>query len=58
MVGRVRPPVHWALPNLAYHAWDDPTTRLIKAAEAQQLTLATPRPGEAVVVGGATPDVR
>lgn len=51
-------PVHWGLFNLAYHAWDDPIARLTQAAEAQQLTLATPRPGEAVVVGGATPDVR
>jgi L-ascorbate metabolism protein UlaG (beta-lactamase superfamily) len=51
-------PVHWGLFNLAYHAWDDPIARLTQAAEAQQLTLATPRPGEAVVVGGATHDVR
>ncbi len=51
-------PVHWGLFNLAYHAWDDPIARLTQAAAAHDLLVATPRPGEAVVVGAAVPDAR
>jgi L-ascorbate metabolism protein UlaG (beta-lactamase superfamily) len=39
-------PVHWATFNLAYHAWDDPIVRTLKAAQAQGLQVITPRPGE------------
>jgi len=51
-------PVHWGLFNLAYHAWDDPIARLTQAAAAHDLLVATPRPGEAMVVGWAVPETR
>jgi L-ascorbate metabolism protein UlaG (beta-lactamase superfamily) len=39
-------PVHWATFNLAYHAWDEPILRSVKAAQAQGVQIITPRPGE------------
>jgi L-ascorbate metabolism protein UlaG (beta-lactamase superfamily) len=56
--GGVLLPVHWGLFNLAYHAWDDPIIRLTAAADANGVQLATPRPGEAVVLGGTLPTAR
>ena len=41
-------PVHWGLFTLAYHAWDEPGERLVRAASAQGVSLALPRPGEPV----------
>lgn len=53
--GRTLLPVHWGLFNLAYHSWRDPIDRLMTAGAAQQITIATPRPGEAVTIGSALP---
>jgi len=44
-------PVHWATFNLAYHAWDEPILRSVKAAQAQGVQIITPRPGEMVEAG-------
>jgi len=49
--GGILLPVHWATFNLAYHAWDEPIVRTLRAAEAQQVRVVTPRVGEAVEVG-------
>lgn len=53
--GQLMLPVHWGTFNLAYHDWDDPIKRAVKAAVQAGAQLATPRPGERVVVGGAIP---
>lgn len=55
--GRLLLPVHWGTFNLAYHGWDEPIRRLVKAAEAAGVQVTTPRPGERVVVGGEVPSV-
>ncbi|MDO9373578.1 MAG: MBL fold metallo-hydrolase [Ferruginibacter sp.] len=41
-------PVHWAKFSLGNHAWDDPITRVTKAAINENLPLLTPQIGEAV----------
>ena len=53
--GRVMLGVHWATFNLAWHDWDAPIKRALAAAEQQGVTLATPRIGEALVIGQAVP---
>jgi L-ascorbate metabolism protein UlaG (beta-lactamase superfamily) len=44
-------PVHWATFNLAYHAWDEPILRSVKAAQAKGVQIVTPRPGEKFEAG-------
>ncbi|WP_370588810.1 MBL fold metallo-hydrolase [Pseudonocardia sp. C8] len=46
--GRVMLPVHWATFNLGFHPWDEPVERARKAAAAQDVVLALPRPGQRV----------
>ena len=44
-------PVHWATFNLAYHAWEEPIVRSVAAAQAQGVSIVTPRPGEQFEAG-------
>ena len=44
--GEVLLPVHWGLFNLAYHGWTEPIERVLVAAEAAQIEVVAPRPGE------------
>lgn len=44
-------PVHWGTFNLAFHDWDGPIKRAVRAAEEQNVDLVTPRIGEVVIVG-------
>ena len=41
-------PVHWGTFNLAFHAWDEPIRRAVKAAAARGAELATPRIGQMI----------
>ena len=41
-------PVHWGAFVLSTHAWYDPALRAVKAGEAQEVEIATPRIGELV----------
>lgn len=41
-------PVHWGAFCICNHAWDDPIIRVTKAAEEQNVKLATPRIGQTV----------
>jgi L-ascorbate metabolism protein UlaG (beta-lactamase superfamily) len=38
-------PIHWATFRLAPHPWSEPVERLFKAAEAERVNVAVPRPG-------------
>jgi L-ascorbate metabolism protein UlaG (beta-lactamase superfamily) len=38
-------PIHWALFNLALHAWHQPIERLLTVADAEGLKLWSPEPG-------------
>jgi len=49
--GRRMLPVHWATFNMAFHDWDEPIKRAIKAANDQAVDLVTPRVGDVVVAG-------
>lgn len=44
-------PVHWATFNLAYHAWDEPILRALKAAQSEGVRMITPHPGEKYEAG-------
>lgn len=44
-------PVHWGTFDLALHGWTEPVERVRAAAEAAQIPIALPRPGESL-----TPD--
>lgn len=39
-------PIHWATFRLAPHPWAEPVQRLLAAAEAEQVPVAVPRPGQ------------
>ena len=46
--GNVLHPIHWGTFNLAFHSWDDPMKRLVKAAESKQVRIATPMAGQTI----------
>ena len=39
-------PIHWLTWDLAFHTWDDPIERAVAAAEARDVHLGLPRPGQ------------
>ena len=39
-------PVHWGTFNLSLHSWSEPVERALKDAEANNVRLAIPRPGQ------------
>jgi len=41
-------PLHWCTFNLALHAWSEPVDRLLTEAQARDITLVVPRPGDRV----------
>ncbi|ODQ96657.1 MBL fold metallo-hydrolase [Mycolicibacterium holsaticum] len=41
-------PIHWATFRLAPHPWAEPVERLLKAADAERVTVAVPKPGQRV----------
>ena len=50
-------PIHWGTFDLALHSWYEPMERLEAAAQAQQVNLFTPAPGQWVSLKSKT-DVR
>jgi len=44
-------PVHWGTFNIAFHDWDEPIKRAVKAARNLNVELVTPRVGEIVIAG-------
>jgi hypothetical protein len=42
-------PVHWGTFNIAFHDWDEPIKRAVKAANEKDVDLVTPRVGEVVI---------
>jgi L-ascorbate metabolism protein UlaG (beta-lactamase superfamily) len=40
--------IHWGTFNLAFHAWNEPPERLVRAADAAGVRVLVPRPGEPV----------
>jgi L-ascorbate metabolism protein UlaG (beta-lactamase superfamily) len=52
--GRVLLPVHWGTFNLAFHAWNEPAIRALKAAQESGVRITFPKPGE--VISSEGPD--
>ncbi len=48
--GKLLIPIHWGAFTLAYHAWNEPAERVTRAARTAQVSIATPKIGETVVV--------
>jgi len=46
-------PVHWATFNMAFHDWDEPIKRTLRAAALSGAEVVTPRVGETVTAGRA-----
>ncbi|MDH3692735.1 MAG: MBL fold metallo-hydrolase [Gammaproteobacteria bacterium] len=44
-------PVSWGTFNIAFHDWDEPIKRAVKAANEKDVELVTPRVGEVVIAG-------
>ena len=42
-------PVHWGTFNIAFHDWDEPIRRVVRAANEKNVDLVTPRVGEVVI---------
>ena len=51
-------PVHWALFQLAPHAWTEPEERAFLAAQLQHVQLWTPEPGQSIQPTAANTSVR
>ncbi|RAV13480.1 hypothetical protein DQP55_09855 [Mycolicibacterium sp. GF69] len=48
-------PIHWATFRLAPHPWAEPVERLLRAADAEKVRLAVPKPGQRVSPDAASP---
>jgi L-ascorbate metabolism protein UlaG (beta-lactamase superfamily) len=44
-------PIHWATFRLAPHPWSEPVERMLVAAEAEGVLVATPKPGQRIESG-------
>lgn len=44
-------PVSWGTFKIAFHDWDEPIKRAVKAANENNVELVTPRVGEVVIEG-------
>ncbi len=44
-------PVHWALFNLAFHAWTEPAERVLVAARDAKVKVVIPMPGQSIEPG-------
>ena len=48
-------PVHWGKFALAYHPWNEPINRVVKAAKDKGVTITHPLIGEPVIIGKSYP---
>ncbi len=55
---KVLMPVHWAKFELAFHPWDEPITRVTKAAAEYSQAITTPLIGEPVILRAFYPKKR
>lgn len=53
--GDILLPGHWATFDLAFHTWSAPVRWLVEEAAAQNVRVATPRPGERFTADGPLP---
>lgn len=55
--GKLMVPVHWGTFALAFHGWTEPVERVLVAASREGVAVATPRPGESILVS-ANPGIQ
>ncbi len=55
---KVMMPIHWGAFSLAPHPWTEPITRLLKAAEAQNILVIHPMIGDRFILGNDFPTMR
>ena len=48
--GNLFVPVHWATFALAFHGWTEPVERVLVAADSAGVMVATPKPGESIMM--------
>lgn len=48
-------PIHWATFRLAPHPWSEPVERMLRAAAAEGVPVATPKPGQLVSPSSVDP---
>jgi L-ascorbate metabolism protein UlaG (beta-lactamase superfamily) len=53
--GKLMMPVHWGMFNLAMHGWTEPIERVLVAASAHAVPVATPRLGQSFEPGASVP---
>lgn len=53
--GKLLMPIHWGAFSLALHSWTDPIERASAEAKRLNVPMATPRIGEAIVIGKKAP---
>lgn len=53
--GNILHPIHWATFNLSMHSWYEPMERLVKAADAAKIRIATPVVGDTTILHEYTP---
>ena len=54
--GNLLVPIHWGAFSLSLHKWTEPVERLLKAAEQENIPVATPMIGESIVYPGLIPN--
>ena len=55
LVGNVLHPIHWGTFNLSLHPWYEPMERLVTAARAQNVKIATPIVGDTTALNRPLP---
>jgi L-ascorbate metabolism protein UlaG (beta-lactamase superfamily) len=53
--GNILLPVHWGAFSICFHDWQEPIERILKAAEKENVTVATPQIGHSFVYGADVP---
>jgi L-ascorbate metabolism protein UlaG (beta-lactamase superfamily) len=56
--GSILHPIHWGTFNLALHPWYEPMERVTAAADAMNVSIATPVVGETTIYNSALPAAR
>ncbi len=53
--GKLLLPIHWGTFNLAFHSWNEPAERFVRAAIANGTQIVMPKPGESIEPTTQTP---
>jgi L-ascorbate metabolism protein UlaG (beta-lactamase superfamily) len=51
--GKLLIPIHWGAFTLSLHDWTEPVERAVKAADASNVSISTPKIGETIFLNTA-----